>query len=253
MPSEFWLERYVGGEYQAVWTEIQTATSAKTGVELNAEIQGVVKEVMRRARKNIEVIVQRLHDSGYEFVDPSSKGYLSRMPLVRPNESSPHFACWLGQLVGPLPLTIVEWIETVGDVNLVGNHPEWPDPDMITDALVVEFELRGYADRGPGWDAKEYFQSELERWQADVAEYGQKEIGSFLLPFAPDAYHKANVSGGGPYGIYLPDGSVDATCRINGRDISFVEYLRECFASGGFPGAPSLPQIPSLRHDLLPI
>jgi hypothetical protein len=253
MSSEFWLERYVAGDCQTVWGEILTATSAGKVGDRNPEIRGVVKEVMRRARQNIEVIIQRLHDSGYEFVDPSSKGYLPRLPLVRPNEDSPDFAFWLGQLVGPLPLTIIEWIETVGDVNLVGNHPEWPEIDMITDALVVEFELSGYADRGPGWDAKEYYQNELETWRADVAEYGQKEIGPFLLTFAPDAYHKANVSGGGPYGIYLPDGSIDATCRINGREISFVDYLRECFASGGFPGAPSLPQIPSLRHALLPI
>jgi hypothetical protein len=219
----------------------------------DAEVRAVARETMRRVRWNVDLIIRRLQDSGYEFVDPSPNGCLPRQPLVPPNEDSPRFADWLGELVGPLPVTVSEWIASVGDVNLVGNHPEWPERDMLTDALVVEFELRGYADRGPGWEAKEHFRNELEEWKANVSEYGAESVGRFLLPFAPDIYHKANVSGGAPYGIYLPDGSPDATCHINGRDILFIDYLRECFSFAGLPGARSLPQIASLRRDLLPI
>ena len=248
-----WLERYLGGEHKAVWAEIQNLKSAEEGTHSDTEVRAVVREAMQRTRRNAEVIIGRLQDSGYEFVDPSSKGYVPRTPLVPPNEDSPHFAHWLSELAGPLPMTVTEWIVTVGDVNLVGNHPEWPERDMMTDALVVEFELRGYADRGPGWDAREYYRGELEAWKDEVAEYGAKDVGRFVLPFAPDMYHKAHVSGGAPSGIYLPDDSVDATCRINDHDISFIEYLRECFRSGGFPGAPWLPQTKILCRDLLPI
>lgn len=252
--SESWLERYVGDEQQEVWAEIlDFASTSGENVRSNIHVQAIVREAMQRARRNVEVIIERLRNSGYEFVDPSSNGYVPRTPLVSPTDSSPRFAQWLSERVGPVPMTVTEWIVVVGDVNLVGNHPEWPERDMLTDALVVEFELRGYADRGPGWDAREYCQSELQAWKDDVAEYGADNVGRFALPFAPDLYHKANVSGGAPYGVYLPDSSVDATCRINGRDISFIEYLRECFRFGGFPGAPSLPQIPSLCRGLQPI
>lgn len=216
------------------------------------EVWTVVNETMRRVRLNIKMIIERLQVAGYEFVDPASKSYLKRIPLIPPNEDSPVFAKWLGELVGPLPASIIGWITIVGDVNLVGNHPEWQECDMQTDALVVEFELRGYADRGWG-PIKEYYEYELKDWEWAVAEYGPEEAGPFLLPFAPDSFHKINVSGGAPYSIYLPEGSADALCQIDGRDIRFVEYLRECFQCGGFPGAPSLPQIPGLRHGLLSI
>lgn len=245
-----WLKRYVAGEHETVWAEMQKVGA---GQAYSEEVGDVIRETMLRVRRNVEMIINRLHDAGYEFVDPSSNGYLRRIPHVPPADTSPAFADWLDELAGPLPASIVGWITLVGDVNLVGNHPEWPEHDMMTDALVVEFEFRGYADRGPGWSAKEFYENELNDWKEAVAEDGADNVGPFLLPFAPDSYHKINVSGGSPYGIYLPDGSVDALCQIDGRDIRFIEYLRECFQWGGFPGARSLPQIPSLCHDLLPI
>jgi hypothetical protein len=49
-------------------------------------------------------------------------------------------------------------------------------------------------------------------------------------------YHKVNVSGGAPYGILVPDSSADATINLDGTKMYFVDYLRECFQWGGFPG-----------------
>ena len=59
----------------------------------------------------------------------------------------------------------------------------------------------------------------------------------YSLGFAPDALHKANVSGGdGPH-IAFGDASMDAP--LQGDDwegVPFVSYLRTAFAWGGFPG-----------------
>jgi hypothetical protein len=33
------------------------------------------------------------------------------------------------------------------------------------------------------------------------------------LPIAPDILHKADISGGHPYGVYVPDASADALLR----------------------------------------
>jgi hypothetical protein len=250
--ADSWLKRYIAGEREAVWTEMQKAGPIPRSTPLEDDVRAVVQETMSRVRRNVDLLISRLHSSGYQFVDPATEGCPPRTPLIRPDEDSPAFAEWLEALVGPLPASIIGWIVHVGDVNLVGNHPDWPARDLQTDALVVEFEFKGYADR-EGYNARDYFRGELQAWTEDVAEYGAKEVGPFLLPFAPDSYHKINVSGGAPYAIYVPDASADATCCIDGRDIQFIDYLRDCFSCGGFPGAPSLPLIAELRRDLLPI
>ncbi|WP_345533006.1 hypothetical protein [Viridibacterium curvum] len=213
----------------------------------------MVDETMRRARHNIALLIARLNSAGYEFVDTNSGSHARNTPHVPPSKDAPAHIEFLEALVGPLPLTIASWILNVGDVNLLGNHPAWPERDMQTDALVVEFELSAYEDRYPDQSARDYFEEEFRNWSENVAEYGLDDVGRFALPFAPDAFHKINVSGGEAYGIYLPDGSVDAMSRIDGRDVRFVNYLRECFACGGFPGARSLPGIPELAQGLLPI
>ncbi|MFT3735110.1 MAG: hypothetical protein QM776_08805 [Rhodocyclaceae bacterium] len=210
-------------------------------------------ESMRRVKQNVELLASRLNSAGYEFVDTGSDSYAHNTPHVPPSKNAPALVGFLEALIGPLPLTLVGWIEHVGDVNFLGNHPAWPERDMQTDALVVEFELSAYADRYPGESARNYFEDAFRTWSEDVAEYGVETVGRFALPFAPDALHKINVSGGESYGIYIPDNSVDATCRIDGRDVSFINYLRRCFACGGFPGEPSLPGIPELAKGLLPI
>jgi hypothetical protein len=62
--------------------------------------------------------------------------------------------------------------------------------------------------------------------------------GRYRIEIAPDALHKANVSGGEPYAVAFPDPSADAP--VLGLDApyarTFVGYLRECFRWGGFPG-----------------
>ena len=61
--------------------------------------------------------------------------------------------------------------------------------------------------------------------------------GPFVLDVAPDALHKADISGGAPYGFLVPDVGVDGMFRYDdGVLIPFVEYLRLTFSSGAFPG-----------------
>ncbi|MEC5385380.1 hypothetical protein VVD49_06570 [Uliginosibacterium sp. H3] len=248
-----WLNRYVAGEQEAVWNEIHQLGPIPRDTACEMEVRRVVDEAMRRARVNVETIVGRLQSAGYDFVDTNTGEYTRNIPHVPPSDSAPALIAFLEALVGPLPLTVAGWILTVGDVNLLGNHPAWAERDLQTDALVVEFEMSAYTHRGPDYDAKSYFEAEFEAWNDDVAEYGAEETGPFLLPFAPDSLHKINVSGGAPYAIYVPDGSADATCCIDNRDVRFIEYLRNCFACGGFPGEPSLPHVSELASGLLPI
>jgi len=62
-----WLSRYQAGEHEAVWTEM---VSLGPNVRSNPYLEPawlVAQETMRRARRNIETIVGRLDQIGYEF------------------------------------------------------------------------------------------------------------------------------------------------------------------------------------------
>ncbi|MEK6234856.1 MAG: hypothetical protein N2C14_09100, partial [Planctomycetales bacterium] len=58
-------------------------------------------------------------------------------------------------------------------------------------------------------------------------------LGPFWIELAPDHYTKANISGGGPYGIELPFLGADPVFG-DSRRLPFVDYLRHCLRWGGF-------------------
>ncbi len=123
---------------------------------------------------------------------------------------------------------------------------------MFTDAMVVEFEFRQCTD---SVSAREYYRHELEEWY----DSGGEDAGSFEIRFAPDALHKAGISGSGPYGMLVPDDNVDGIVDINNRKMYFIDYLRECLQWGGFPGFQSIAagrdggRVACLAKDLIPI
>jgi hypothetical protein len=150
-------------------------------------------------------------------------------------------------LTGPLPLSLRAWYEVVGAVNFGGWHPQWDvayhDPIWV-DPLVSD-----------------YVQWEYDAW-GETREQGGREAGPFILPFAPDYYHKQDVSGGAPYGIALPNAAADALVECEWHGTTFVDYLRTCFRWGGFPGFEMVREeeghrpfahIAFLTRDLLPI
>lgn len=74
---------------------------------------------------------------------------------------------------------------------------------------------------------------EYQEWESYVEVDGPEEAGLFAIPIAPDALHKANVSGGGPYGLLFPNNGMDGLL-LEGDEpewhhTSFVNYLRICF------------------------
>jgi hypothetical protein len=123
--------------------------------------------------------------------------------------------------IGPLPLSLRIWFEEVGQVNLMGHHPDWGCPYL--DQLVVEAPV-------------DHIRSEREGWEHDRGT--QWDRGPcFQLPIAPDYLHKANVSGGAPYAIDVPNAGADGLLLWEPHQTTFVNYLRIAFASGGMPGS----------------
>jgi len=106
----------------------------------------------------------------------------------------------------------------VGEVNFNGDHPGLaPKDSRITpDPLIV---------------------CSAEDAIASMDMYEREEDDDRLvIEFAPDALHKANISGGSPYAIEVPQAVADAMVEDEPHNVTFVEYLRIAISWGGFPG-----------------
>lgn len=225
------LERYTAGEFEQVWIELVERGEAVRERPLLLDAESVAWETMRRARDNVKRLVRRLGEIGFQFAyepDPKKRvvawhgdSYpVHELPrkgtakLIRQTEAD----------MGPIPLSLRAWWEVVGGVNFIGAHADWPDVE-VTDPLVV-----GSVELLEGLD--EQFE-EWQEFQEQAAEEG--EVGEpFTLDIAPDNYHKANVSGGPPYGVLFPSAKADEL--FAGGPLTFVQYLRTAFKWGGFPG-----------------
>jgi hypothetical protein len=224
MTSEGWLERYRGGEQAAVWHELRQLGARVREPAYLPEAQAVSDEMARRARHNVETIVERLTAEGYRFHSNDDE-QTPETPFFPASPRGEATAAWLESTFDAVPLTLLSWLRIVGDVWLVGTHPAW-DASSSGDPLVVELEGSRYPDS----PIVEYFEGDREAWEHD----GRGE--PFVLPVSPDHLHKDDVSGGAPYGFLLPDACADAMWRHEST-MPFVDYLNWVFAHGGFPMA----------------
>jgi hypothetical protein len=206
-----YVERYLHGEVEQVWRELQSLEASIRNEPYYSQAQEVATETMRRVRRNCERIISRLRTLGYvfgTFPDGTRRSYRG-VPLTLPSDSMRADRDELESEAGSLPLSLTAFWQEVGAVDLVGMHPAWPDG---LDPLVV--------------DPPEGALSGL---------YEEEE--GFFVGLAPDDLHKDNTSGGDPYGLLLPNPSADFLFMYERHDLLFVPYLRLAILRwGGFPG-----------------
>ena len=215
-----YIDRYLSGE--DVWQELIDHGDRVTTDPLQSEAYQIASTIVGRAKHNIEVLIDRLGRIGYRFGwhDDSSPIPYYRGPLTDASPATRATIDHIEEVAGPLPILFRVWCESMEEVDFSGFHPEWdseyPDP------LVVSCPGAPYVD-------------EL------YSEWKMEESGElFRLEFAPDFYHKANVSGGGPYSIELPNSSIDSLVLEEPHGLYFLPYLRLCMKWGGFPGLAGL-------------
>ena len=217
--------------------------------ELGGEAQLVCDEMAKRARQNVEELVQRLEREGYRF-HQNDDDETPLNPHCPPTARAPDFAVWLENQFTRVPMTLLSWVRIVGDVWLVGTHPEWKD-SASGDPLVIELEGSLHPDYGP---IQDHFVASHDEWVEWKAE--NPDAGPFVLPVSPDHLHKANTSGGSPYGFILPDGCADGLF-VDEVAMPFVSYLNWVFGHGGFPrdieGTEQWRVRRTLAKDLLPL
>jgi hypothetical protein len=102
--------------------------------------------------------------------------------------------------------------------------------------------------------------NDFEDWKEDSA---PDESESFLLSLSPDGYHKDNISGGAPYGLYPGEAwkpvwqnfewtgpQRPVTAPASAPD--FLSYLRTAILEcAGFPGFSGLAEFDPIRERLL--
>ena len=122
------------------------------------------------------------------------------------------------EIGGPMPLSLHQFYEQVGSVNLMGHHEtiNSTSGSVAPDPLVV-FPFRQAAEPEYG----------------DLSELAGDAIHLML---APDALHKSNTSGGSAYEVKIPDEAADGQLLYEHERHTFLSYLRWSFAWGGFPG-----------------
>lgn len=74
VPKSF-LDRYQAGDCAAVWEDLVALGSAARHELYLADAQAVARETMRRARRNVEMLIGKLEQLNYSFPDSYSEGH----------------------------------------------------------------------------------------------------------------------------------------------------------------------------------
>ena len=252
MPT--YLERYIAGEYEAVWDEL-LALGADVRQELYyGDAVAVTRETMRRVRHNCEMLIPRLESLGwkfgYDWADARYAGRVANEPPILGDPTSGEFLDWIEAFYGILPISLRAFYEVVGAINFVGtpfSRPKWPGLEDGIDPLYVTSADLNFKPEG-------HFFSEY---------YDMGWVG-----ISPDFCHKYYTSGVGWEGVMIADLNVDTPLMFEGeplevedRVLTFVRYLRYALQGGGFlnflpgyePDAMPVGDLAFLTKDLLPI
>lgn len=242
MAEDLLIDRYRRGERGAVWHHLRRLGDRVRGPEHEEQARAVCEEMAHRARRNVELLVSRLQEQGYRFhTNDEAQQEVEPWAPASPGVAQ-ELRTWAAGHVGALPLTLEYWAGIVGDVWLVGTHPQWADT-AAADPFVLEPTGARYGTGLP----TSYFEDDLDLWR-EQAEF-EEDPGVFVLPLAPDHLHKANISGGAPYGIRLPDACADGVF-VGEVAMPFVDYLNRVFSHGGFPRSTSDPEAWRTRRGL---
>lgn len=203
-------ERYAAGECVTVWNELHRMKWLARGTYA-PDVLAVVYETMERVLDNIQMLVSRLTRLGYEF---------DHEPLELPTDKQREALRRVDAEYGPLPLSLRAFYDVVGAVSLTGSHPllSWRagDPDFPVKPVLTD-PLR------------------VDPLGSALVEFEEEERHD-VFAFAPDRFHKHNMSGGEALGVRLPCHDADAVIEGEQHRLKFVDYLRLSFLYGGFSG-----------------
>jgi len=237
MPT--YLQRYSSGEHEQVWAELVALGSAVEQAPLYADAMAVARETMTRVRKNAELVVSRLQMLDYVFEYPD---HILMEPVSDVQKQLSQLEHYAG---GRIPLALQAFYEIVGAIDWIGDHPR------LASYHNAEFLPVGYTIYGDPLVVYPIQVSSTELTWVEDDEYISWDDG-YSIEFAPDVYHKANVSGGESYRISVGATFVaDTLVLAEPHNTTFVNYLRAAFRWGGFPGLENDPLDDETKADIV--
>ncbi len=212
------VARYANGDHQGVWRELG-ALDHLDGPQ-RAEAEQVAAMTMERVRRNAHNLTAGLIARGWPVtLDQALPG-----PAPDVEDHLRH----LEQITGsPAPPALAAYWRIVGTIDLVPRD-SWnaPFPPSVPEQLTVADPLE-VLDLTAAWFS-------VEEWQDESADVHPEIAGPVELTIAADYLHKANISGGAPYSVWLPHTGADPIVREEEHFLSFTDYLRRAFTSKGF-------------------
>ena len=240
-----YLERYANGDHEGVWLELGALHESELDAAALSDVEAVTLETIQRVKRNLASIAAELEAMGFVFgeFNDDGTGFYGDDPILRAHpmvalEDARRLMTELSSVVnGPVPLVYRVFAEQIGEVDFRGTHPRFKS-EFLLDALMVDFFV-------PRRD-------EVEEWLEQLADV--PELAKFQHSFAPDDFHKQNVSGGSPYSYQLPDDRIDPPVLGTPIDGSFTAYLRDSILTHAcFPGFADIPAdlLEHLRQGLV--
>lgn len=216
MPGAAWIDRYQDGQCVQVWAEMLQLGGQVRHPDHLADAKSVGAETMRRINSNLDRLIDGLDSMGYIF-EPGS-GLATRKHVEDTDVATLES---LELTYGQFPLALSWWLQMVGEVNLIGRHPKWTPQNSHSedDPLVVQAHPA-------------YLDAEFDEWERLRGTI--HDAGALVAPIAPDHLHKANISGGPPESMKIPNEAVDGLVLGSRSHTTLINHVRQCFAGGGF-------------------
>lgn len=212
------VARYENGYHRGVWSDLGAV--AHLDGPWRAEAEQVAVLTMERVRRNALSLTSALIARGW----PVSL----EQALPGPDSDIEDRLRQLERVTGsPVPPALAAFWRIVGTIDLVPRET-WDAafPPGVPEQLTVADPLE-IIDLTTAWYS-------VEEWQEESAELHAEIAGPLELTIAADYLHKANISGGAPYSVWLPHAGADPLVRDEPHHLTFTDYLRRAFAGKGF-------------------
>jgi hypothetical protein len=212
------VARYENGDHRGVWRDLG-ALDHLDG-RWRAEAEQVAVLTMERVRRNALSLTTALIARGW----PVSLEQALPGPAPDVEERFGRLEQITGSAVPP---ALAAYWRIVGTIDLVPREAwDAPFPPGVPEHLTVADPLE-ILDLTTAWFS-------VEEWQQEAAALHPEIAGPLELTIAADYLHKANISGGAPYSVWLPHAGADPLVRHEEHYLTFTDYLRRAFAGKGF-------------------
>jgi hypothetical protein len=240
------IERYLSGEDgTSVYDEIYALGEEAFNGEHFDDVHAVLTETFNRIAFNLQIIYNELNNIGYVFKTTYTSN--SDRPLVPSLPNMDQLISDLENAVadfGKIPLSLKLFYKIVGTCNFAWDYES--QPNLLwegADPIQIE-SLDSLVDYVTTDEWHEYI--------SDTLEYDEDEIPA--LELAADYLHKDNISGGPAYSLQITENeSVDSLFLNEPNETTFIDYLRICMESCGFPGDGTFRQSDSYKAFYLKV